>query len=59
LPEFRIADISRDEPILVIAKNLAGQVIASDPELKNPDHARLLRQVVAKHGKLMTVGDVG
>jgi ATP-dependent DNA helicase RecG len=59
LPEFRIADISRDEQVLILARNLAGQVIAKDPELKSPEHARLLRQVVAKHGKLMPVGDVG
>lgn len=59
LPEFRIADISRDEAVLIIARNLAGQVIANDPQLSSPEHARLLRQVVAKHGKLMPVGDVG
>ena len=59
LPEFRIADISQDEQVLIIARNLAGNVIASDPELKNPEHSRLLRQVVSKHGKLMPIGDVG
>jgi ATP-dependent DNA helicase RecG len=59
LPEFRIADITRDEQVLILARNLAGQVVEKDPELKNPEHARLLRQVVAKHGKLMPVGDVG
>ncbi|MFM8213595.1 MAG: ATP-dependent DNA helicase RecG, partial [Pirellula sp.] len=50
LPEFRIADISKDERVLILAKNLAAQVIAKDPELQSPEHARLLRQVVAKHG---------
>lgn len=59
LPEFRIADISKDERVLILAKNLASQVIAKDPELQNPEHARLLRQVVAKHGRLLPVGDVG
>jgi ATP-dependent DNA helicase RecG len=59
LPEFRIADISKDERVLIVAKALAGQVIDKDPELKNPEHARLLRQILAKHGKLMPVGDVG
>jgi RecG-like helicase len=59
LPEFRIADISKDERVLILAKNLAAQVIAKDPELQSPEHARLLRQVVAKHGRLMPVGDVG
>jgi ATP-dependent DNA helicase RecG len=59
LPEFRIADICKDEAVLVIARNLAGQLIGADPELKSPEHARLLRQVVAKHGKLMPIGDVG
>jgi len=59
LPEFRIADITRDESVLIVARNLAGKLIEADPQLKNPDHARLLRQVFAKHGKLMPVGDVG
>lgn len=59
LPEFRIADISKDERVLILAKNLAAQVIAKDPELQSPEHARLLRQVVAKHGRLLPVGDVG
>ncbi|MFM9063557.1 MAG: helicase-related protein, partial [Pirellula sp.] len=59
LPEFRIADISKDERVLILAKNLAAQVIAKDPELQSPEHARLLRQVVAKHGRLLRVGDVG
>lgn len=59
LPEFRIADLVRDEPVLIVARSLAGKVIETDPQLKNPEHARLLRQVVAKHGKLMPVGDVG
>jgi len=59
LPEFRIADICKDEAVLIVARNLAGQLIAADPELKNPEHSRLLRQVVTKHGKLMPIGDVG
>ncbi len=59
LPEFRIADILQDEQVLMVARSLAGQLIADDPQLKSPDHSRLLRQVVAKHGKLMPVGDVG
>lgn len=59
LPEFIIADLARDEPIVLLAKEMAAELVESDPKLQRPDHAKLLRQVVAKHGKAISIGDVG
>lgn len=59
LPEFIIADLARDEPVVLLAKEMAAELVESDPKLQRPDHAKLLRQVVAKHGKAISIGDVG
>ena len=59
LPEFIIADLARDEEVVMIAKEMAAELVESDPALARPDHAKLLRQVVAKHGKSIAIGDVG
>jgi len=59
LPEFIIADLARDEEVVMIAKEMAAELVESDPTLARPDHAKLLRQVVAKHGKSIAIGDVG
>lgn len=59
LPEFIIADLARDETIVLLAKEMAAELVESDPKLQRPDHAKLLRQVVAKHGKAISIGDVG
>jgi ATP-dependent DNA helicase RecG len=59
LPEFIIADLARDETVVLLAKEMAAELVESDPSLKRPDHAKLLRQVVAKHGKAISIGDVG
>lgn len=45
LPEFRIADLGRDEDILRQARRAAFDMVVSDPELKDPEH-RLLREEV-------------
>jgi ATP-dependent DNA helicase RecG len=59
LPEFIIADLARDEDVVMIAKEMAAELVESDPPLARPEHAKLLRQVVAKHGKSIAIGDVG
>ena len=59
LPEFIIADLARDEDVVMIAKEMAAELVESDPTLTRPEHAKLLRQVVAKHGKSIAIGDVG
>lgn len=59
LPTFRIADLVRDADVLQRARALASQIVASDPELVQPEHALLKRQVVAKHGAALEISDVG
>ena len=59
LPEFRIADLIRDEAIVMVARELATLLVAADPQLERPEHAKLLRQVLSKHGRTMSIGDVG
>lgn len=39
LPEFKIADIARDEEILVKASQAAGEILRRDPHLRREDHA--------------------
>jgi ATP-dependent DNA helicase RecG len=59
LPPLKIADLARDEIWVLQARDIAKQVIASDPELSLPEHALLRRQVVAKHGATLSISDVG
>ncbi|MFN9984478.1 MAG: helicase-related protein, partial [Pirellula sp.] len=59
LPTLRIADLSRDAEILQLARSLACEIIATDPQLSLPEHAKLRRQVVAKHGATLEISDVG
>jgi ATP-dependent DNA helicase RecG len=59
LPPFRIADLLRDQDLLVEARRDAMQLIAADPGLAQPDHARLRRQMLSRYGKALELGDVG
>lgn len=40
-----IADLSKDAPILTMARDAAQQLIAEDPEISLPQHAMVLRQI--------------
>lgn len=59
LPPFRIADLLRDQDLLVEARRDAMQLIAADPGLAQSEHARLRRQMLARYGKALELGDVG
>ena len=59
LPPFRIADLLRDQDLLVEARRDAAQLIAADPGLAQPEHARLRRQMLTRYGKALELGDVG
>jgi ATP-dependent DNA helicase RecG len=51
--DFKIADIVKDEKILVDARTLAISLVESDPQLKAPEHqqiARLLVEMLNKNG---------
>lgn len=41
LPDFKIADIIEDQPILELAKSKALEILDSDPELENVENAKL------------------
>jgi ATP-dependent DNA helicase RecG len=59
LPPLRIADLRRDREILEEARREAKQLFATDPGLKNPDHARLRRQMLTRYGNALDLSDVG
>jgi ATP-dependent DNA helicase RecG len=59
LPPLRIADLRRDQAILEEARREAQALFASDPGLKQPEHARLRRQMLVRYGNALELGDVG
>jgi ATP-dependent DNA helicase RecG len=59
LPPLRIADLRRDQQLLDEARRAAEQLFAADPGLKQPDHTRLRRQMLARYGQALELGDVG
>jgi ATP-dependent DNA helicase RecG len=59
LPPFRVADLLRDAAVLEEARRDALALVAADPGLSQPDHARLRRQMLQRYGKVLELGDVG
>jgi len=59
LPPLRIADLVRDAEVLSQARKVAQQCIERDPNLDLPEHSKLKRQVIQRHGALAELGDVG
>ena len=59
LPPFRIADLLRDAEILDEARRDAQALVAADPGLSQPDHARLRRLVLTRYGQVLELADVG
>ncbi len=58
VPPLRIADLVRDEPILVEVREIARQLVANE-SIKQPDFQGLRRQVVARYRATYQLGDVG
>jgi ATP-dependent DNA helicase RecG len=53
LPQFRVADLLRDAPLLEEARREATALIAVDPELRDPQHRALRQGLLARwRGKL-------
>jgi ATP-dependent DNA helicase RecG len=45
ITDLLIADLSKDAPILTLARDAAKQLLANDPELSQPENSAILRQV--------------
>lgn len=56
---LRIADLTRDVELVAIAQQAARELLEADPELLAEDCQRLKRQVLNKHGQMLSVSDVG
>ncbi|MDX5479481.1 MAG: ATP-dependent DNA helicase RecG, partial [Cyclobacteriaceae bacterium] len=48
IADLLIADLSKDAPILTMARDAAEQLLQEDPELDRPEHAVVLRQIRAQ-----------
>jgi len=59
LPEFKIADLLRDGPILEEARQEAFAIVASDPILKKPEHLPLRRALLARWQGKIDLASVG
>jgi ATP-dependent DNA helicase RecG len=45
VPDLKMADLMRDREVLTAARYIASRVLEEDPELKNPKHAILNREL--------------
>jgi len=59
LAPLRIADPLTDAAVLEEARRDAQRLVADDPGLSKPDHARLRRMVLVRYGQVLDLGDVG
>jgi ATP-dependent DNA helicase RecG len=50
MPEFRVARLPEDAPVLERARALADQLIERDPDLSEPEHVLLRQAVAARFG---------
>ncbi len=58
-PPLKIADLIRDEEVLMEAKQVAAEIIAADPDLARSDYQRLRKLVVSRYAKVLDISDVG
>ncbi|MBI1899604.1 MAG: ATP-dependent DNA helicase RecG [Planctomycetia bacterium] len=59
LARLRIADLTRDQELLKLARADAQQLVAEDPHLARTEHALLKAQLLRRYGKTLDLGDVG
>ena len=55
---MRIADLSRDLQVLMVARTMAQEMVDQDPSLTAPEWALLKGQVLRRYGKHLELGDV-
>lgn len=58
MPAMRIADLVRDEQVLLIAREIAQEIIEEYPDLEHPRFQRLRSQVIKRYGNVLQLGDV-
>jgi ATP-dependent DNA helicase RecG len=51
LPALRVADLGRDIDLVEAARQLAGELVADDPQLLRPRHAMLRERLLRDHGE--------
>lgn len=58
LPPMRIADLIRDQDVLIAARSIAQSMIDADPDLSGEGLGELRSQVLRRYGKRLNLGDV-
>jgi ATP-dependent DNA helicase RecG len=59
IPDLKLADLLKDQKMLLEAKRQAGLVLSADPILAQPCHAGLLKAVSARFEARLELGEVG
>jgi ATP-dependent DNA helicase RecG len=59
MPPFHIADLVKDRDVLLEARQDASGMVQDDPGLAKPEHSKLRKQMLARYGKVLDLGDVG
>jgi ATP-dependent DNA helicase RecG len=58
-PLLRFADLSRDEELLVRARDMARSIVSRDPELQRPEHQRMRSLLETRHAERLAMWRVG
>jgi ATP-dependent DNA helicase RecG len=59
MPPFKVADLTRDLPLLKMARRDAADWVNASPNLDRPEEALLRRRLVRAHGQWIGLADVG
>jgi ATP-dependent DNA helicase RecG len=59
LPEFKLADLSKELPLLVWAKDDALAILKDDPDLTEPVHRHLRAALVRQFGETLGLAQIG
>ena len=58
LPAFKVADVINDFELLAQARDDAVAILRADPDLSNPRHAPLRRELLRRYGQALNLIDV-
>ncbi len=56
IPDLVFSDIVRDARMLSLSREIAGKLLARDPDLANPEHAALARWIASKESAVPNIG---